>query len=100
MVESPCDAVSEGSEISASACNVSVATQPSMGVQSFSVEENINLTVERGSSLFVHEHAQSFTEDGTSNMNAGEFNISIYNFSAASAVTESTEGNATPRMKH
>ena len=63
-----------------------------MGVQSFSSEENINLTVERGSSMFVHEPAESFTEDGTSNINAGEFNISINNLSAASTVTESSEG--------
>ena len=49
--------------------------QSLMGVQTFS-EDNINLPVERVSSLSVHDSAKVYTEDGTTNINASEFNAS------------------------
>lgn len=93
VTESSSDVVGEGSEIIASTCNVSVFTEPLIGVQAFS-EENIKLTVERGSSMFVHEPAESFTADGITNTDA-----SIHDVSAASAVGESTKGNITLCME-
>ena len=94
VTESPSDVVCEGSEIIASTCNVSVVSGPLIGVQAFS-EENINLNVERGSSIFGHESAKSFTKDGIMNIHGSEINASIQDVSAASAVGESTKGNIT-----
>ena len=87
VTESPCDAVSEGREINASTC--SVAAESLKRMQSFS-EDNINFLVERGSSLFVREPHESFTEGGT---------IKINDVSAASTVTEFSDGKATLDMK-
>lgn len=92
--ESPCDVVCEGSEIIASTCDVSVVLQPLMGVQAFS-EENINLPVESCSSMFVYELAESFTEDGATNINASELSAPIHDVSAASTGGESAAGNIT-----
>ena len=98
VTESSSDVVCERSEIIASTCNVSVFTEPLIGVQAFS-EENIKLTVERGSSMFVHEPAESFTADGITNIDASEIDASIHDVSAASAVGESTKGNITLCME-
>ena len=87
VTESLHDAVREGSEINASSC--SVASESLKEMQSVS-EDNINLPVESGSSLFVHEPDESFTEGGT---------IKINDVSAASTVTEFSEGKATLDMK-
>ena len=87
--ESPSDVVCKGSEIIASTCNVSVVSGPLF------CEENINLNVERGSSILVHEPAESFPKDGITNIHGSEINASIQDVSAASAVGESTKGNIT-----
>ena len=98
VTESPSDLVCKGSEIIASTCNVSVVSGPLIGVQAF-CEENINLNVERGSSIFVHETAESFTKDGITNIHGSEIDASIQDVSAASAVGESTKGNITLSIK-
>ena len=98
VTESPSNVVCEGSEVIAYTCNVSVLSEPLTGVQAFS-EENIKLTVERGSPMFVQEPAESFTEDGITNIDASEINASIHDVSAASAVGESTKGNITLSME-
>ena len=87
VTESPSDVVCEGSEIIACTCNASVVSEPLIGVQAVS-EENIKLTVDRSSSMFVHEPAESFTEDGITNIDASEIN-------ASSTVTVFSEGKAT-----
>ena len=94
VTESPSDVVCKGSEIIASTCNVSVVSGPLIGVQAF-CEDNINLNVERGSSILVHEPAESFTKDGITNIHGSEINASIQDVSATSAVGESTKGNIT-----
>ena len=98
VTDSSSDVVCEGSEIIASTCNTSVVSGPLIGVQAFS-EENIKLTVKRGSSMFVHEPVESFTEDGITSIDASEINASIHDVSAASAVGQSTKGNITLCME-
>ena len=98
VTESPCDVVCEVSEIIASTCNVSVVSEPIMGVQALS-EESIKLLVERGFLMFAHEPAEFFTEDGKTNMNASEISALIHDVSAASGVGESSKGNITLSME-
>ena len=93
--ESPCDAVA-AQETPPSTCNASAASELSMAAAG-SCEDKISVPMERASVVeaLVHEPAKSFTEDGTTNINASEINASIHDVSAASAVRDSSEGNIT-----